>query len=131
MSARNSPPRKSRILLLATLLKANIRKIHFATTDICLQMPNGKLEVLKEQIYKTAVDILLAYREKVARTASSGQLILPESLKLLPLYALALTKINALRSARPHEQTEHPENSHEQLMRSQSSVATNAVAYLM
>ena len=62
-----------------------------------LQLPGGKLEVLRELIYKTAVDILHAYRDKVARSASSGQLILPESLKLLPLYALALTKASAFR----------------------------------
>ena len=67
--------------------------------DYCLQVPGGKLEVLRELIYKTAVDILFAYRDKVARSAASGQLILPESLKLLPLYALALTKASAFRSA--------------------------------
>ena len=64
-----------------------------------MQIPGGKLEVLRELIYKTAVDILHAYRDKVARSAASGQLILPESLKLLPLYALALTKASAFRFA--------------------------------
>ena len=64
----------------------------------CAQIPGGKLEALKEQIYKQTVDTLHSYRDKVARTAASGQLILPESLKLLPLYALALSKASAFRS---------------------------------
>lgn len=33
-----------------------------------------------------------------AASSSQGQLILPETLKLLPLYALALTKSTGLRS---------------------------------
>ena len=62
-----------------------------------LQLPGGKLETLKEQLYKQTVDILLAYRDKVANTAASGQLILPESMKLLPLYTLGLVKNCAFR----------------------------------
>lgn len=64
---------------------------------VIVQVPGGRLDVLREQIYKQTVDTLFSYRDKVARSAASGQLILPESLKLLPLYALALTKTSALR----------------------------------
>ncbi|KAI8147373.1 Sec23/Sec24 trunk domain-containing protein [Fennellomyces sp. T-0311] len=43
------------------------------------------------------VSILAAYRKHCASTASAGQLILPESFKVLPLYALGLKKCAALR----------------------------------
>lgn len=62
-----------------------------------MQLPGAKLESLKQQIYKQTVDPLFTYRDKVAKTAASGQLILPESLKLLPLYSLALIKTYAFR----------------------------------
>lgn len=63
------------------------------------QVPGGKLATLKEEAYKNSVEVLHAYRSKCASASASGQLILPESLKLLPLYSLALTKCCALRSA--------------------------------
>lgn len=44
------------------------------------------------------VDILAVYRRNCASASSSGQLILPESLKLLPLFCLSLTKSTALRA---------------------------------
>lgn len=62
-----------------------------------LQVPGGSLASIKEQAYKTAVDVLHTYRSKCASASASGQLILPESLKLLPLYTLALTKTPAFR----------------------------------
>lgn len=62
-----------------------------------LQVPGGKLGTIKELAYKNAVDVLYTYRSKCASASASGQLILPESLKLLPLYALALTKTGAFR----------------------------------
>ena len=62
-----------------------------------LQVPGGKLGAIREQAYKTAVDVLSTYRTKCASASATGQLILPESLKLLPLYCLALTKMNAFR----------------------------------
>jgi len=43
------------------------------------------------------INILLAYRKFCATVSSSGQLILPEALKLLPLYTLALIKSAGLR----------------------------------
>ena len=46
-----------------------------------------------------AVGVLAAYRRHCASQSSSAQLILPEALKLLPLYALALLKSPALGCA--------------------------------
>ena len=44
------------------------------------------------------VSILYTYRKMCASSTAAGQLILPESLKLLPLYALSLTKHALLRA---------------------------------
>lgn len=42
--------------------------------------------------------MLAVYRKFCASSSASGQLILPESLKLLPLFGLSLTKATALRA---------------------------------
>jgi len=52
----------------------------------------------KERLTKSCVDMLHAYRVNCASTTASGQLILPESLKLLPLYVGSLRKMPAFRS---------------------------------
>lgn len=52
----------------------------------------------KERLTKSCVDMLHAYRINCASTTAAGQLILPESLKLLPLYVGALRKMPAYRS---------------------------------
>lgn len=66
------------------------------------QVPGHALGACKEAINKAAADALLAYRTHCASASSSGQLILPEALKLLPLYTLALSKSTVFRTdARP------------------------------
>ena len=61
------------------------------------QIPGHALGACKEAITKASIDALLAYRKHCAATSSSGQLILPEALKLLPLYTLSLTKSPCFR----------------------------------
>lgn len=61
-------------------------------------MPGHALGACKEAINKAAADALLAYRTHCAAASSSGQLILPEALKLLPLYTLALSKHAVFRT---------------------------------
>ena len=67
------------------------------TTTTSAQVPGHALGACKEAITKAAADALLAYRTHCAAASSSGQLILPEALKLLPLYTLALTKAPVFR----------------------------------
>ena len=50
------------------------------------------LATVRESITKLCVETLYQYRSTCASTSPPGQLILPESLKLMPLYALALLK---------------------------------------
>jgi protein transport protein SEC24 len=47
---------------------------------------------------KSAVDTLVGYRKHVATASSSGQLILPEALRHLPLYSLGITKLPCFRT---------------------------------
>ena len=56
------------------------------------------LHAVRENVVNTTVNMLHTYRKMCASASTaSGQLILPESLKLLPLYALSLTKNALLR----------------------------------
>jgi len=52
----------------------------------------------KDKLTKACVDMLHAYRINCASMTSTGQLILPESLKLLPLYIGSIRKMAAFRS---------------------------------
>lgn len=53
---------------------------------------------VKDNLVEECVNVLYNYRKYCASSSSSGQLILPESLKLLPLYTLATLKSRALRA---------------------------------
>ncbi|XP_042467740.1 protein transport protein Sec24-like At4g32640 isoform X2 [Zingiber officinale] len=61
-------------------------------------IPVNSLSQVREQITNLCINILHAYRKFCATVSSSGQLILPEALKLLPLYTLALVKSIGLRN---------------------------------
>jgi len=52
----------------------------------------------KDKLVKSCVDMLHAYRVNCASMTSAGQLILPESLKLLPLFVGSIRKMAAFRS---------------------------------
>jgi len=52
----------------------------------------------KDKIVRSCVNMLHAYRVNCASMTSAGQLILPESLKLLPLYVGSIRKMAAFRS---------------------------------
>ncbi|PFH35123.1 Sec23/Sec24 trunk domain-containing protein [Besnoitia besnoiti] len=64
-----------------------------------LHSENGWRENATERV----VSILHAYRANCASTSSAGQLILPDSLKLLPIYIMALFKHAAFRSSEVRE----------------------------
>jgi protein transport protein SEC24 len=58
----------------------------------------------RKALRDAAVDILYTYRRRCASTTSSGQLILPEALKLLPLYTLGILKNPLLRDFVPSDE---------------------------
>ncbi|KFG60910.1 Sec23/Sec24 trunk domain-containing protein [Toxoplasma gondii RUB] len=57
----------------------------------------------REKTMEPLVSILHAYRANCASTSSAGQLILPDSLKLLPVYIMSLFKHAAFRSSEVRE----------------------------
>lgn len=67
-------------------------------TKECITLAQSKpLREVRHYLTDKCVKILLAYRRNCASSTSPGQLILPESFKLLPLYALAIIKSKALK----------------------------------
>nr|CAB3489788.1 unnamed protein product [Digitaria exilis] len=61
-------------------------------------IPASPLPRTRDEATNTCINILQSYRKHCASVTSSGQLILPEALKLLPLYTLALVKSVGLRT---------------------------------
>ena len=62
---------------------------------------SSSIDHTKEVLTSQLTSMLLAYRKYCAASSSSGQLILPEALKLLPLYVLGLLKSSMLSGITP------------------------------
>ncbi|XP_047315997.1 protein transport protein Sec24-like At4g32640 [Impatiens glandulifera] len=62
------------------------------------EIPSSPLIQVREKVMELCINILHSYRKFCATVTSSGQLILPEALKLLPLYTLALVKSTGLKT---------------------------------
>jgi hypothetical protein len=54
------------------------------------EIPSKPLPLVREQVTTLCINALFSYRKFCATVSSSGQLILPEALKLLPLYTLGM-----------------------------------------
>jgi len=73
---------------------------------LAASLPGTTLGAARESITSNTVATLAAYRKYCAANSSAVQLILPEALKLLPLYALSLLKGPALKDgAKPDERS--------------------------
>ena len=71
-----------------------------AISDV--ERDGGSLGLARGNVFNKCVSILANYRSHTtARTSPSGQLILPESLQLLPLFCLSLRKSRMLRNCLP------------------------------
>ncbi|CAH9127236.1 unnamed protein product [Cuscuta epithymum] len=87
-----------------TMLSNMFRSADLDTQFACIlkqaanEVPIVPLTQIREQATTQCINILYAYRKFCATVSSSGQLILPEALKLLPLYTLALVKSTGLRT---------------------------------
>ena len=70
----------------------------FPSSRAAITVAAGKtLRQVRESLSDSCAKALLAYRKHCASSTSPAQLILPESFKLFPLYALALMKTKALK----------------------------------
>ncbi|KAK9908279.1 hypothetical protein WJX75_005414 [Coccomyxa subellipsoidea] len=65
--------------------------------NLAAKVPNRTLAAAKEGTAKATVDVLNSYRKNCSGQSAPGQLVLPEALKLAPLYNLALSKCPAFR----------------------------------
>jgi len=71
--------------------------IAFITKESITTTASKSLRQVRDHLTELCVKALLAYRKHCASSTSPAQLILPESFKLFPLYALALQKSKALK----------------------------------
>ncbi|KAL2457291.1 Protein transport protein Sec24-like [Forsythia ovata] len=96
--------RVSTLSLPCTTMLSNLfRSADLDTQFACIlkqvtgEVPSTPLPQVAEQAKNLCINILHSYRKFCATATASGQLILPEALKLLPLYTLALLKSCGLR----------------------------------
>ncbi|VFQ80673.1 unnamed protein product [Cuscuta campestris] len=97
--------RVSTLSLPCTTMISNLfRSADLDTQFACIlkqaanEVPTAPLSQIREQVTTRCINILYSYRKYCATVSSSGQLILPEALKLLPLYTLALVKSTGLKT---------------------------------
>ncbi|KAF5802504.1 putative Zinc finger, Sec23/Sec24-type, sec23/Sec24, trunk domain, sec23/Sec24, helical [Helianthus annuus] len=97
--------RVSTLSLPCTTMLSNLFRSADLDTQFSCFLKQAANEILtnpllhvREQVTNLCINILHAYRKFCATVSSSGQLILPEALKLLPLYTLALIKSVGLRT---------------------------------
>ncbi|KAE9611541.1 putative von Willebrand factor, type A, Zinc finger, Sec23/Sec24-type, sec23/Sec24, trunk [Lupinus albus] len=100
--------RRIRVITLSlpvTSMLSNLFRAADLDTQFCCflkqaanEVPTKPLPLVREQVTTLCINALFAYRKYCATVSSSGQLILPEALKLLPLYTLALTKSTGMRT---------------------------------
>ncbi|KAF9921778.1 COPII coat Sec23p-Sfb3p heterodimer component [Linnemannia zychae] len=74
--------------------------INFLSKGAIAQALSKPLNEVREALTDKCVKILSAYRRNCASSTAPGQLILPESFKLFPLYTLCLLKSKILRVGR-------------------------------
>ena len=65
---------------------------------------SGTVRSARSQLLNACVDILWAYRRYCAHSNAHRQLVLPEALKLLPLYTLGLLKNSLLKDSVPSDE---------------------------
>lgn len=107
--------RRIRVLNLAASVSSQLASIfrmadleallQFSTKRAISQLSSTPLPTLVQHIHIRSAQILASYRKNCAATMPSGQLVLPESLKLLPVYCLALSKTTAFSQGTDHSLT--------------------------
>lgn len=101
-----SGQRRLRICNLSLLVTTTIADV-FKSSDLdammlffakqaCFKLMDSSPKAVKDNLIHRSAQILAFYRKHCTSPTSAGQLILPESLKLLPLYILCLMKNDAI-----------------------------------
>ena len=85
-----------------TYTEENCSKVKGLTDYLSLSVTKASLSMpykaIRENFSRQCAIILSSYRKHCSNQSPPGQLILPESLKLLPMYANCLLKSDALLS---------------------------------
>ncbi|KAG0210758.1 COPII coat Sec23p-Sfb3p heterodimer component, partial [Mortierella sp. GBA30] len=74
--------------------------INFLSKGAISQALSKPLNDVRDALTEKCVKILSSYRKNCASSTAPGQLILPESFKLFPLYALTMLKSRSLRGGK-------------------------------
>ena len=69
---------------------------NLAVRSVAMSTPKS----IKDNIITQAANMLACYRKNCAQSTTAGQLILPETLKLLPVYVTSLIKCDALTGSK-------------------------------
>ena len=72
------------------VLFSSLHKYPLMNLTASVETLTTPLSLLREKMTNSCVNILYSYRKFCATASSYGQLILPEALKLLPLYTLGI-----------------------------------------
>lgn len=86
-------PEVFRLADLDAIFTAHLQITHLPN----LYAKGGGLEATRTAMIESAVESLFRYRDTCAKSSPASQLILPESLKLMPLYTLGALKCLGLR----------------------------------
>ena len=94
-------------LVRTALMSSGLCRAVYAFDDLAgldkLQLSGDALKSARDVLQRTCVEALYEYRVACASRSPPGQLILPESIKLLPLLVLGAFKGLLLRSASPQQ----------------------------
>ncbi|KIJ36294.1 hypothetical protein M422DRAFT_82882, partial [Sphaerobolus stellatus SS14] len=71
--------------------------ITYWTKQAIAEMSSRPLQKIRDDLTQKCAAILLSYRKNCAASTPPSQLILPEQLKLLPIFTLTITKNRALK----------------------------------
>ncbi|ORX44709.1 hypothetical protein BCR36DRAFT_301198 [Piromyces finnis] len=71
--------------------------LNYLVKSAVAEMFNQSVKNVRENLTDECVKILTSYRKHCATSTAPGQLILPESFKLLPLFILCILKLGAFR----------------------------------
>jgi protein transport protein SEC24 len=115
--------RRIRVHTLALRASGDLRRCFAAPTSTptlvsrcaprCrLTLAEGAMGAARQQIVDRAVATLAGYRKHCSAKSPPGQLILPEGLKLLPIYLLAVLRCAALRRDKCYRPDERVTNRH-------------------
>ncbi|KAG4305985.1 hypothetical protein PORY_000895 [Pneumocystis oryctolagi] len=63
-----------------------------------LKIVKSSLKQIRDELTEICIGILTCYRKSISSSVPTSQLVLPENLKLLPIYILCLLKLPALKS---------------------------------